>query len=86
MVVTPRFAAAWQHAFDDLAPPAGLAFQSTGIGFTVTGVPLAEDSLLLEGGLDLNVSDNTTLGVSYTGQLADDVQENAVTGRFKWRF
>ena len=43
MLVTPHVSAAWQHAFDDVTPGAALAFASTGIGFNVTGVPLAED-------------------------------------------
>ena len=40
-------AAAWQHAFEDVTPGAALAFASTGIGFDITGAPLAEDSLPL---------------------------------------
>jgi outer membrane autotransporter protein len=52
LIVTPKVAAAWQHAFDDVTPGAALAFASTGIGFDITGVPLAENSLLVEAGLD----------------------------------
>ena len=44
MVVVPHASAAWQHAFDDVTPEAALAFAPTGIGFTMTGVPLAQDS------------------------------------------
>jgi len=29
---------------------------------------------------------NTTAGVSYSGQFADGVQDNAVKGRFAWLF
>jgi len=77
----------WQHAFDDITPGAALAFASTGIGFDVTGVPLAEDSALIEAGLDLNLSPTATLGVSYSGQFcASDVEDNAVKGRFTWLF
>jgi len=36
MQVTPHLSAAWQHAFDDVTPDAGLTFAATGIGFTVT--------------------------------------------------
>jgi outer membrane autotransporter protein len=86
MVVTPHASAAWQHAFDDITPGAALAFASTGIGFDVTGVPLAENSLLVEAGLDLNLSPTATLGVSYSGQIASDLIDNAVKGRFTWLF
>ncbi|MGH6891308.1 MAG: autotransporter outer membrane beta-barrel domain-containing protein [Dongiaceae bacterium] len=50
-LVTPHVSAAWQHAFDDITPGAALAFASTGIGFDITGVPLAEGSALIEAGV-----------------------------------
>ena len=34
---------------------AAIAFASTGIGFDVTGVPLAEDTALINAGLDLSL-------------------------------
>jgi uncharacterized protein with beta-barrel porin domain len=57
-----------------------LAFASTGIGFTVFGVPLAEDSALIDAGLDFNLAPNVTVGVSYSGQFGDGVADNAVKG------
>ena len=86
MVLAPHASAAWQHAFDDVTPDAALAFASTGIGFDVTGVPLAQDSALIDAGLDLNLGPATTLGVSYSGQLAHNLTDNAVKGRFTWVF
>jgi subtilase-type serine protease len=86
MVLIPRATAAWQHAFDDVTPAATLAFLATGTGFTVTGVPIARDSALVEAGLDLAINRNATLGVSYVGQLGDGVQDHAVKGRAVWRF
>jgi outer membrane autotransporter protein len=85
-LISPRVSAAWQHAFDDVTPDAALAFASTGIGFGVTGVPLAQDSALLEAGLDFALSRNATLGISYSGQIADEVTDNAVKGRLTWLF
>jgi outer membrane autotransporter protein len=86
VTVTPHVSAAWQHAFDDLTPGAALAFASTGIGFDVTGVPLAEDTALIEAGLNLALGLNTTAGISYSGQFGDGVQDNAVKGRLTWLF
>jgi outer membrane autotransporter protein len=86
MLVIPKISAAWQHAFDDVTPGASLAFATTGIGFAIDGVPLAQDSLLLEAGLDFSISATATLGVSYSGQFADDVTDNAVKGRLTWLF
>jgi len=86
MVLVPHASVAWQHAFDDVTPNAALAFASTGIGFDITGVPLAENSALVEAGLDLNLGPTATLGVAYSGQLANNLTDNAVKGRFTWLF
>jgi outer membrane autotransporter protein len=86
VTVTPHASAAWLHAFGEVTPDAALAFASSGVGFVTFGVPLAENSLLVEAGLDLNLSPTATLGVSYSGQLAEDLQDNAVKGRFTWLF
>jgi outer membrane autotransporter protein len=86
MLVTPHISAAWQHAFDDVTPGAALAFASTGIGFSIAGVPLAEDSVLLDTGLDFALGARSTAGVSYSGQFGDDITDNAVKGRFTWLF
>ena len=86
MVLIPRASAAWQHAFNDVVPAATLAFLSTGAAFTVAGVPIARDSALVEAGLDLAVTARAVLGVSYVGQLANDVQDHGVKGKAVWRF
>jgi outer membrane autotransporter protein len=86
MQVVPHLSAAWQHAFDDVTPDAALAFATTGIGFTVYGVPLAQDSALIDTGLDLALGPRTTAGVSYSGQFGERVTDNAVKGRFTWLF
>jgi outer membrane autotransporter protein len=84
MEVVPHVWAAWQHAFDGVTPEASLAL--AGIGFTVYGVPLAEDTALIDAGLDLALGERTTAGVSYIGQLGDGVTDNGVKGRFTWLF
>ncbi|ODR93903.1 hypothetical protein AUC70_09825 [Methyloceanibacter stevinii] len=86
MQVTPHVEGAWLHAFDDVAPSASLVFATTGVGFDVSGVPLAEDSALIDAGLDFALSDRLSAGVSYSGQYADSVSDNAVKGRFTWLF
>jgi outer membrane autotransporter protein len=81
MLVTPHLSAAWQHAFDVVTPDSALVFASTGVGFTVYGVPLAQDSALIDTGLDFALGENATAGVSYSGQFGDRVTDNAVKGR-----
>jgi subtilase-type serine protease len=86
MVLVPRASAAWQHAFGDVDPTAALAFQSTGAAFSIGGVPLARDAALVEAGFDLRVSPRATFGLSYSGQLADHIQDHAAKGNFTVRF
>jgi outer membrane autotransporter protein len=86
MVLVPRGTLAWQHAFDNVTPAGVLAFQTNLVPFTIAGVPIARDSLLAEVGLDLAIGRNTTLGVSYTGQYANNVQDHAAKGKFSYRF
>jgi hypothetical protein len=47
--------AAWQRTLGTVNPTESLAFQSTGAGFTISGLPLARDAALLESGIDLRV-------------------------------
>jgi len=84
--VTPRVSAAWLHAFGDVDSRIRTAFASTGAAFNVAGTPLAQDSALLEAGLDVSVGAGATLGVSYTGQFGDGLSENGVKGRFSYAF
>ncbi|MBR0868815.1 autotransporter-associated beta strand repeat-containing protein [Bradyrhizobium tropiciagri] len=86
MQLTPRASVAWQYAFGDVTPTAAFTFQSLGTGFTVAGVPLARSTALVEGGLDLRVTSQATVGVAYVGQLGDRVQDHSVKANFSWKF
>ncbi len=87
MILTPRLSVAWQYAFGDLTPSAALAFAGTsGANFTVTGVPLATNTALINAGADLRISPNARLGLSYFGQFAGSASDNAVWGNFAWAF
>jgi subtilase-type serine protease len=86
MMLIPRGTLAWQHAFDSVTPTATLAFQAAPVPFVIAGVPIARDALLAEAGLDLAIGRHATLGVSYVGQLAGNVQDHAAKGKFSWKF
>ena len=86
MVLVPRASASWQHAFDNVTPEARLAFIAAPVPFVITGAPIARDSLLGEAGLDLAIGRNATVGLSYVGQLASNVQDHAAKGKFSWKF
>jgi len=87
MVLIPRGSLAWKHAFNSVTPDAVLAFQvAPAAPYAISGVPIARDALLAEAGLDLAISRNTTLGLSYVGQIASNVSDHAAKGKFSWRF
>ena len=73
------------YRFNDVTPDAALVLPRPVSASRSPGVPLAEDSLLVEAGFDLNLSPAATLGV-LSGQLASNIQDNAVKDRFTWLF
>ncbi|WP_313370228.1 autotransporter domain-containing protein [Achromobacter animicus] len=80
-----RATAGWRHLFGDVTPTSLLAFEGSQV-FTVAGAPIARDAAVLELGADLAVGRATTLGVSYTGQLAKDSREHGAQVNVRWRF
>ncbi|AOO84495.1 hypothetical protein BHK69_15195 [Bosea vaviloviae] len=83
--LTLRGGLAWRHAFGEVNPNATLAFSGAS-AFTVAGVPIARDAAIVEAGLDLAIGKSATLGLSYTGQLAQDTQDHAFKGVLAVRF
>jgi outer membrane autotransporter protein len=84
--IIPRGSVAWLHAFGDVDPDEGLSFATFGQSFVVSGLPLAQDSALIDAGFDVVLGPEATAGIFYTGQFADNVQDNSVSGRVNWRF
>ncbi|CAN7661093.1 autotransporter domain-containing protein [Bosea sp. LjRoot9] len=83
--LTLRGGLAWRHALGEVSPSARLAFASAS-AFTVAGIPIARDAALVEAGLDLAIGPSASLGLSYTGQLAQDTQDHAFKGVLAVRF
>lgn len=83
--LTARGTLGWRHAFGDVTPIATLAFQP-GSPFALAGSPIARDALVAEAGLDLAVTPNAFVGVSWAGQFADRSHNNMVKGNLSWRF
>ena len=76
----------WQHAFNGGAPTQQMQFASTGTGFTVAGVPLAQDALVLEAGTRLAISDTVGVDLDYQGLFANGTSSNTfkATGTIKF--
>jgi outer membrane autotransporter protein len=75
----------WRHAFGDVVPVSTAAFAG-GSGFTIDGVPLAQDAMAVDVGFDAVFGDHLTGGLFYTGQYASSARDNGVKARFDWRF
>lgn len=65
----------WRHAFGNLTSSSKFAFAG-GDAFAIAGVPIAENALALSAGLNVDLTANATLGVSYSGQIASDAQDH----------
>ncbi len=75
----------WRHAFGDVTPTSTLALAGQP-GFTVAGVPIARNALVLEGGIDFAVGRNLTMGVSYVGQASSQVSDHGIKASLLWKF
>ena len=76
----------WQHAFGDTTPKSVHAFLSGSSPFSISGVPIASNSAVIEAGLDLSLTSNITFGVSYAGQVADSAHTHGFTASLSSRF
>jgi hypothetical protein len=57
--------------FQEIAPPA---------------VRTVDGDRANKAGLDLAIGRNATIGISYVGQIANNVQDHAAKGKFSWKF
>ncbi|HVT51338.1 MAG TPA: autotransporter domain-containing protein [Dongiaceae bacterium] len=76
----------WRHALGDTTPESALSFVAGSDSFTVSGVPVARDAALVDLGIDLDLTDRLTIGLSYSGQIADDARENGIRGDIRFSF
>ena len=75
----------WRHATGDTGSTATHGFDGSQ-AFTVGGLPVAEDALLLQLGLGVTLGASTTLDLSYDGEFAVDNSRQALRGGLTTRF
>lgn len=83
---TPRLNVSWKHIYGDVRGNSRQRLATGGNMYTIEGVELDRDSLLLEAGLDLAVSPRHTLGVSYNGETGQDNRNSALMGQWRMMF
>ena len=84
--MTARGSLGWQHAFDTVTPASLMAFAAGASPFSISGVPIATDALLVEAGLDALVYRNTMVALLYTGRIAADASTHAVRANVAVKF
>lgn len=75
----------WRHAFGD-TPTSKMRFVSGGNDFTIAGVPLGQDSLMLDAGIGLTLTEDATLGFAYGGLFSPDAQDHSANISLNVRF
>ena len=75
----------WRHAFGD-TPTSQMRFASGSDAFTIAGMPLSRDALVLDAGIDLSLTDNATLGFAYGGQFGSGGRDHSATLNFNVQF
>ena len=86
MRLTPRLDVGWKHLYGDVRGTSHQRMASGSGIYTVEGVELDRDSLLLETGLDLAVSPRHTLGLNYRGETGQDNRNGALMGQWRMMF
>ncbi|ADV12974.1 outer membrane autotransporter barrel domain protein [Mesorhizobium ciceri biovar biserrulae WSM1271] len=85
MAATVRGTLGWRHAFGEAVPLSRFAFAG-GAPFTVAGVPVAKDGLILDVGFDIAIAHNATLGLTYGGQFGSRAADQSVKANLAVRF
>lgn len=84
-VTTVRGMIGWRHALGNLTPISTFAFDG-GSPFSIAGLPIVGDAMVLAGGLDAKITKAATLGIYYSGQVLNNILDNGVRANFSWRF
>lgn len=75
----------WRHAYGDITPESTQYFAGSN-AFTVEGIAIAKDAALIEAGFDVAITEASTLGLSYVGQLGNDTTQNGFNATLNVKF
>ncbi|MGX1789939.1 autotransporter domain-containing protein [Bosea sp. NPDC055332] len=76
---------AWRRAAGDIAPRSLQSFAG-GSSFSIAGVPIARDALVVGAGLALTVAPDAELALGYDGQLAQRASDHTFNARLAVKF
>ncbi|TWS95707.1 autotransporter domain-containing protein, partial [Reyranella sp. CPCC 100927] len=75
--LTVHATAGWRHAFGGVRPKAVQAVAG-GPDFTISGVPLARNAIVIDTGVDISLTQQVTFGVRYNGQLGAGARDHGI--------
>ncbi|KFC74993.1 putative Outer membrane autotransporter barrel domain protein [Bosea sp. LC85] len=75
----------WRHAAGDLTPVSLQAFAG-GAPFSIAGVPIARDALVVGAGASMKLTSAAELSLAYDGQLARGATDHSFNARLGMRF
>ncbi|WP_246041567.1 autotransporter domain-containing protein [Peteryoungia ipomoeae] len=75
----------WRHAFGDMTPLSEQSFSGSD-AFTVAGIPIGRDTVAIEAGLNIDLSESATFGIAYQGQFGDGAAQNGLKADLNVRF
>jgi outer membrane autotransporter protein len=76
----------WRHAFGDVAPEAQFSVAGFPTPFLVVGAPIDRVSLVVEAGVNWQVSEKMTVGLMYDGAIGRRDQEHTLRASLSVRF
>ncbi|MGI8397623.1 autotransporter outer membrane beta-barrel domain-containing protein [Agrobacterium deltaense] len=82
---TLRGMSGWRHAAGDTVPLTTHAFVGGG-DFTIAGVPVARNAFTFVAGLDYDLNPSSTLGIAYSGEIAEGAQQHRVKATLSVKF
>ncbi|MCJ8205769.1 autotransporter outer membrane beta-barrel domain-containing protein [Pseudomonas sp. RGM2987] len=86
MALSPRLNVGWKHRYGEVRGLSRQRLANGGNTYTIEGIELDRDSLLVEAGLDLAVSPRHTLGLSYNSETGQDNRNGALLGQWRMMF
>lgn len=76
----------WRHAFKGAAPNTTLRFATGSDVFNIAGVPMTRHAAVVELGLDMKLTRNATMGMTYNSHFAKGLLDQSLQANMKIEF
>ncbi|QXI28501.1 autotransporter outer membrane beta-barrel domain-containing protein [Pseudomonas vanderleydeniana] len=84
--LAPQLSAGWRHLYGKLDNPTVQMNPATGMTFMTRGIAEDKDSLVIDAGLELNLSPRHSLGVGYSGEFGERNRSHGLMGQWTLAF